>query len=182
MRFVYAARRARRRRGAAHGRRTGTTTKTWREALAALEDASWDRQRPARRLAAGGLHVPGHGRADPGDHRLGQRALLPRRRVRVLHRQPARAEPRPHPPPLARHQRRDRALLRIAEVRAPLPPRDRRRARARRARRGLPRQLQPPTPARGALDFALPIDRYLAVPTNDTADNTTSAEESVSTT
>ena len=44
----------------------------------------------------------------------------------------------------------------VAQVRAPLPPRDRRRARARRARRPLPRRLQPSAPARSASTSTCP--------------------------
>jgi putative transposase len=119
-----------------------TATKTWREAVAALEAA---RERAGELLGApliadlvdrdtGELH-PIRVVTDNGPcYKAGAFA----RYIPLA----ARVRARPHPPPLAREQRRDRALVRVGQVRAPVSPRDRRRPRARRARRRLRADLQ----------------------------------------
>ena len=59
--------------------------------------------------------------------------------------------PRAHPPPRPAHQRRRRTLVRVAEIRTPLPPRHRQRHRPLRPRRRLHQHLQhhpPPTSPR----------------------------------
>jgi len=125
-----------------------TATKTWREAVAALEAA---RERASEVLGAPLI-------ADLVDRETGELEPV----VIFTHNGPcykagafARyiasrpgVRARPHPPPLARAQRRDRALQRLAQVRTPLPARDRRRSRAGRARPGLPAALQRRAPAR----------------------------------
>src|SRR5690606_5035070 len=68
--------------------------------------------------------------ADQGGHR--QRWRLQRQQVRRVHRLSPRAAPHPRPASLTRPERRAGTGIRIAEVRAPLPDGDRRRADPRR--------------------------------------------------
>jgi len=158
-----------------------TTTKTWREAVGALENTRGVVQDLLGLSLLEDCTCPETGQIIPvivvSDNGPCYRAVG---FARYIASRPELSHVRT-PPPLARHQRRDRALLPGDQVRAPLPPRDRRRARARRTRRRLPAHLQPPAPHE-ALQFALPIDRYTAAPTQNTADPEPSTEESVSTT
>ena len=111
-----------------------TATKTWREAVGALEAA---RERAGELLGApliADLVDRDTGELDPIRRRDRQRPVLQGRRVRALHPLAAGVRARPHPPPLARNQRRDRALVSVAQVRAPVPapaaPRPRHRTRS----------------------------------------------------
>ena len=72
------------------------------------------------------------------------------RRLRGVRRQAPGADPYPHPGQESRPERRPRARLRLVEVRAPLPARDRRRLHARTRVRELPAALQPGPAARSA--------------------------------
>lgn len=124
-----------------------TATKTWREAVAALEAA---RERADEVLGAPLI-------TDLVDRDSGELSPIkvvtdngPCYKAGVLRATSARgpSSSTSAPPPLAADQRRDRALLRLDQARAPLPARDRRRPRARRARRRLPAHLQRRAPAR----------------------------------
>jgi len=70
--------------------------------------------------------------------------------VRSVRRLPPRAAAHPHTAPLTRPERRTRAGVRVAEVRAPLPAGDRQRADPRERGRALPARVQPHQAARGA--------------------------------
>ena len=110
--------------------------------------------------------MPRHGRADTGDRRLGNGTVLPRGRLCALHREPSGTQPRPHPASLARHQRSDRAVLRIAEVRA-LYRHEIDDGLALDEHVGRFLDVYNHRRPHEALQLALPIDRYLAVPTDD---------------
>src|SRR6266542_2876269 len=111
--------------------------------------------RLARRPRADGHRRPRRVRPGPGAgtdrRRHRQRPLLPRRHLRRgVPRRGSAAPARPHPGPLNPDQRRRRTVLRLPEVRTPLPCRHRRRRRPCRRGPPLPPPLQHDPAAPGA--------------------------------
>lgn len=109
-----------------------------------------------RTFATAGPHRPGHGRAHADLPRLPRRPVLQGRRVRDVHRLPARAHAHPHPQEEPADQRRDRALPRRDRDRAALARAPGRRHRDDRDGLGLPPALQRGPPTRSAQRPAAP--------------------------
>jgi hypothetical protein len=114
----------------------GTCTGT--DAIEAVTIAIGEAERLAGRPLAQALADP-----DTGEIRRDQAGHRQRRRVRPVHRLPTRAAAYPHPTEVTGPERGPGTRLRLAEVRAPLPARDRRPPSPRSRGRSLPADLQP---------------------------------------
>ena len=125
-----------------------STTANHRDAIETVEQAIAESERVTGRPLAELLTDPATGEIRPIAVVSDNGPWLQIGSLRRLHRPTAGADPHPHPAQIARPERRPRARLPVAEVRAPLPARDRRRPHPRRRSRDLPAALQQDPAAR----------------------------------